>query len=119
MYIGEASKRSGASARAIRLYERLGLLKINRLGSYRTYSDADIEFIKLIKEGQSLGLQLEEMVELKQSGYDLDWRQLNQLLIQKQQVLNKQITTLQAQATHLKEYQQSVQRCVDELDSLP
>ena len=38
MFIGEASKLSGATQRAIRLYESMGLLKISREGKYRTYT---------------------------------------------------------------------------------
>lgn len=119
MYISEASRLSGASARAIRLYEELGLLNIQRSGSYRTYSAADVEFIKLIKQGQSVGLQLEEMVGLKERSYDFDWEQLNQVLIQKQREIDDQITQLETQRKRLKEYQQEITTCLEELDSSP
>ncbi|MCE0492457.1 MerR family transcriptional regulator [Vibrio salinus] len=65
MFIGEVSKSTGASPKAIRLYETLGLLtQIPRQGRYRIYDQSDIEFIKLIKEAQSLGITLSDFKAL-------------------------------------------------------
>ena len=41
--IGEAAKRVGVSASALRLWERQGLVQPARRGRYRLYSDADLE----------------------------------------------------------------------------
>lgn len=42
MRIGEIARRTGASAKAIRLYEARGLLgAVARAGSYRQYGEAD------------------------------------------------------------------------------
>ena len=44
MYIGELSKRTGLSVKAIRLYEEKGLVKPPlRVGRYRVYQESDIE----------------------------------------------------------------------------
>ena len=65
MYINEASKLTGATQRAIRLYESVGLLTVSRRGKYRVYSQENIHLIKLIKEAQTLGVALSDMVALK------------------------------------------------------
>ncbi|PKF49184.1 hypothetical protein AT251_20770 [Enterovibrio nigricans] len=54
MFIKQASELSGATQRAIRLYESLGLLTVSRTGKYRVYTERNINLIKMIKEGQAL-----------------------------------------------------------------
>ncbi|PSU34160.1 MerR family transcriptional regulator [Photobacterium lutimaris] len=111
MYIGEAAKKSGASERAIRLYESMGLLKVSRAGKYRVFSAADIEFIRLIKEGQSLGLQLTELKELANGEQDFDWIKVVQLLAKKQESIVSQIKMLEVQHSRVDEYRQAIEQC--------
>lgn len=62
MYIGEASKRTGLSIKAIRFYEEKGLIKQpERIGRYRVYQEIDIELLILIKEAKSLGVTLSQL----------------------------------------------------------
>ncbi|WP_093623903.1 MerR family transcriptional regulator [Streptomyces sp. 3213.3] len=63
MLIGEVSRRSGVSARMLRHYESLGLVRPSgRTGSgYREYSAADIRRIFHIESLRSLGLSLREI----------------------------------------------------------
>ncbi|MET9375160.1 MerR family transcriptional regulator [Streptomyces sp. NPDC002992] len=63
MYIGEVARRSGVSARMLRHYESLGLLRPSgRTGSgYREYSGEDIRRIFHIESLRSLGLSLREI----------------------------------------------------------
>lgn len=112
MYIGEASRRSGATQRAIRLYESLGLLSVARSGSYRVYSAEQVEFIQLIKEAQTLGLSLQELQSLRRRGNDLDWRQLNELLISKRRQLEQEVLRLQALGSRIERYQLLIADCV-------
>lgn len=61
IFIGEASKLSGASIKAIRHYDSLGLLpSIRRAGSYRVFTEREINTIKLIKQAQEVGFKLSE-----------------------------------------------------------
>lgn len=62
MLIGEVARRSGVSARMLRHYESLGLVRPSgRTGSgYREYSPADIRRIFHIESLRSLGLSLRE-----------------------------------------------------------
>ncbi|MFI6638956.1 MerR family transcriptional regulator [Streptomyces sp. NPDC050504] len=63
MLIGEVARRSGVSARMLRHYESLGLVRPSgRSGSgYREYSAADIRRIFHIESLRSLGLSLREI----------------------------------------------------------
>ncbi|RSS79296.1 MerR family transcriptional regulator [Streptomyces sp. WAC06614] len=63
MLIGEVARRSGVSARMLRHYETLGLVRPSgRTGSgYREYSDEDIRRIFHVESLRSLGLSLREI----------------------------------------------------------
>lgn len=62
MYIGQAARLTGATPKAIRLYEQIGILRTpSRRGKYRVYSPADIALIQLLKEAQHLGFSLAEI----------------------------------------------------------
>ncbi|MCA1568951.1 MAG: MerR family transcriptional regulator [Chloroflexi bacterium] len=47
--IGEAARRVGVSASALRLWERQGLVQPVRRGRYRLYSEADVEHLRSIR----------------------------------------------------------------------
>lgn len=47
--IGEAARRVGVSASALRLWERQGLVRPARRGRYRLYTDADLEHLKGVR----------------------------------------------------------------------
>lgn len=87
MFIKEASELSGATQRAIRLYESLGLLKVPRSGRYRVYNESDIRLIKIIKEAQSVGITLAELASLKCEKEGFDWRQVIEVLIKSNMTL--------------------------------
>ncbi|MEF9883523.1 HEAT repeat domain-containing protein [Streptomyces sp. P9-A4] len=63
MLIGEVARRSGVSARMLRHYERLGLVRpTGRTGSgYREYSEENIRRVFHIESLRSLGLSLHEV----------------------------------------------------------
>ena len=66
MTIGDAARRSGVSAKTIRYYEGIGLIRpASRHGNnYRTYRDQDVEFLRFIQRARSLGFSLKEIDEL-------------------------------------------------------
>lgn len=112
MYIGKVARLAGSTQRAIRLYESLGLIDVPRQGRYRVYDTAHVEFIQLIKEAQGLGLTLKELQGLNRDGNDLDWAQLNAVLIHKREQLLSQIQHLHAQAERIQRYQRLIADCV-------
>ena len=60
--IGKVARIAGASPKAIRHYEALGLIPApRRRGKYRVYSERDVFLVHVLKHGQSLGFRLAEM----------------------------------------------------------
>jgi DNA-binding transcriptional MerR regulator len=65
--IGDLAHRVGLTERTIRYYEELGLLEsVKRLdGGVRVYTDEDVRRLRYIRKLKTLGLSLQEMLELE------------------------------------------------------
>ncbi|MDH5732140.1 MAG: MerR family transcriptional regulator [Gammaproteobacteria bacterium] len=114
MYIGEASKLSGATIKAIRLYEKLGLLpNVARENSYRVFTDEDILLIKFIKIAQNVGFKLSE---LKQIIYPKDgmvsWEDIRHEIDSKANNIAKEIIRLQNDKKQLSNYKNEITECL-------
>ena len=109
MYIGELSKRSGASRKAIYLYEQMGLIqKPTRKGSYRIYDDVVVQQIQTIRCAQALGFKLKELVEAlasNTSDSDSSMTLMLQQIELKRLTIQSQIHTANAQLKLLNKFQ--------------
>jgi DNA-binding transcriptional MerR regulator len=115
IFIGEASKLSGASVKAIRHYENIGLLpKLGRSGSYRTFTKHDIAIIRLIKEAQNVGFKLSEFKELFESNENSAWAEIGKKIYLKESQIEKQIAILKAKQLRLKQYSTLILDCLSE-----
>ena len=112
MYIGEASKRSGLSIKAIRLYEEKGLIKVpERIGRYRIYQERDIELLVLIKEAKELGITLSELKGvITYSGDTVDWGIIKSFLKDVRVQLTDQIESLNMKIENL-------DKCYEQIDA--
>ena len=92
MRISDVSRLSGASAKAIRLYEARGLLPpIARVNRYRHYSEQDLAWIRMIRLALSLGIPLAAIASLKQADGQMDWPAVLALLQRRQQQLDQEL----------------------------
>jgi Cu(I)-responsive transcriptional regulator len=64
--IGEAASRSGVSAKMIRHYESLGLIKNARRtdAGYRLYDHADVHTLQFVRRARGLGFSMKEIGQL-------------------------------------------------------
>jgi DNA-binding transcriptional MerR regulator len=64
--IGELAQKAGVSTDTIRFYERQGVLPRppRRENGYRTYSEADVEHVRLLVDLRNLEIPLEEAAEV-------------------------------------------------------
>lgn len=66
MNIGEAAAATGVSAKMIRHYENIGLIKpaLRTVAGYRVYADADIHSLRFIRHARDLGFTLDDIEAL-------------------------------------------------------
>lgn len=116
MYIGQASKRSGATVKAIRLYEELGLLpNISRENSYRVFTEEDVLLIKFIKTAQSFDFKLRELKAIVYSEGNLaNWENIRKAISLKEQKITKEISRLQKHKKELKNYNNEIKQCLSD-----
>ncbi|MDX1366430.1 MerR family transcriptional regulator [Pseudomonas sp.] len=65
MYIGQLAKLTACTPKAIRHYEKIGLLPAPlRQGSYRRYDQHHVTLVRMIRQAQAVGFKLTEILPL-------------------------------------------------------
>lgn len=109
MRISEVSRLTGASAKAIRLYEARGLLTpVPRLNRYRDYSEQDVAWVQLIRQALALGITLAAISRLQGHDGQLDWPAVLGLLEQ-------QHRRIASERARLEQVDHALQQVRDEL----
>ncbi len=95
MRISEVARRSGASQKAIRLYEARGLLAtVPRINRYRDYSEQDLNLVLLIRQALVLGFRLADVAALRRPDGSIDWDRVQALLASRQRAVRADLARL-------------------------
>jgi len=112
MYIWKLSELTGASRKAIRLYESMGLIPAPmRKGQYRVYDERDVNVVRMIRRAQEVGFKLAELkriVEIKVAENRCPIELANRMIALKQQMLKKEMEHLRLMEQRLLELQEEV-----------
>lgn len=112
MHIGAVAKTTGASAKAIRLYEELGLLPpVSRRGAYRVYSAEHVQLVRWIRQAQELGFKLSELGILRGVVGDANWSVVAELIEAKRQRIAAEMARLQTIERGLSALAEELQAC--------
>ena len=113
MNISEVAKLSGLSAKQIRDYEKLGLLKpaARSLSGYRHYEEKDIERLHFIRHSRDVGFslqQIEQLIQL-QDNPRRNSREVKALTAQHIETLKRQIERLEKMLAELQHWHDDCQ----------
>lgn len=110
--IGQFATRVGVSAKALRLYEDMGILKSHTRGEngYRYYHQSQLSLALRLKEFKDLGFSLEEIKELLHFDEKIDTEKIKiamsgrlQLVIQQSEILREQRSQIESILSSLDE----------------
>lgn len=112
MRIGEIARRTGASAKAIRLYEARGLLgAVARAGSYRQYGEADVARVQIIRQALVLGFRLAELDGLNAMHTAQGWQRMAALVARRRAAVARERKRLQALDCQLAALESELHAC--------
>lgn len=107
MKIGEASVASGVSAKMIRYYESIGLIRAadRSAKGYRAYTEVDVHTLRFIRRCRDLGFDMHEIGELLTLWQDRSRRssEVKRLAATHVKELQRKIAGLQSMARTLEE----------------
>ena len=113
MNISEAAKLSELSAKPIRDYEKLGLLKpaARSLSGYRHYEEKDIERLHFIRHSRDVGFSLQQIEQLihLQDNPRRNSREVKALTAQHIEMLKRQIERLEKMLAALQRWHDDCQ----------
>jgi Cu(I)-responsive transcriptional regulator len=96
--IGEAASASGVSAKMIRYYESIGLIRPPQRteSNYRVYADNEVHVLRFIRRARNLGFSVEETSRLLGL-----WQDHSRASSEVKQIATKHITELETKIAEL------------------
>lgn len=114
MQIGELSAETGVPIDTIRFYEKRGLLNgqhfVRKENRYREYAESAVDRLKLIRQGQMIGLTLTEICQFIDA-----WESDALTLEQKVEFLERKLVDIDARIAALEQTRGYVRRKIDSL----
>jgi MerR family transcriptional regulator, copper efflux regulator len=107
--IGALARRSGFTVKALRFYERRGLLPASgrSAGGFRLYSEDDLHRLQFIRQAKALGLGLDQIRDLVQAVRERTCRMTRPLLLR---VLDERIRQTGQQIATLRRLRRELER---------
>ena len=106
MNIGQAARATGVSAKMIRYYESVGLIRPadRTVSNYRDFSDRDVNELRFIKRSRALGFSVGEIARLLELWRDRarSSREVKAIAQQHVRDLDQRIAEMQAMADTLR-----------------
>lgn len=98
MNIGEAANASGVSAKMIRYYESIGLIRPPQRtqSNYRVYADTEVHILRFIRRARNLGFSVEETSKLLEL-----WQDQSRASSEVKQIATQHITELETKIAEL------------------
>jgi Cu(I)-responsive transcriptional regulator len=109
MNISDAAERSGVSAKMIRYYESVGLLKAagRRANGYRDYADTDVAMLQFVRRTRDLGFSLDEVGALLAL-----WRDRARSSREVRKLAEKHLADIDARITELRAVSRTLKKLV-------
>ena len=109
MTIGKAARDSGVSAKMIRHYESLGLLRQARRtdAGYRIYDDNDVHTLRFVRRARDLGFSIREIKDLLGL-----WRNRQRSSADVRTIAQRHITDLEAKILELQQMRRTLEQLV-------
>ena len=109
MNIGEAAKRSGVTAKMIRHYEALGLVKQARRtdSGYRVYDAPEVHTLRFIRRARDLGFSIKEIQHLVGL-----WQNRRRASADVRRIAQTHITALDAKIAELQAMRRTLEQLV-------
>lgn len=116
--IGEFARLGGTNLRTLRYYEQLGLMAptARSEGGFRYYRRADLNRLRMIRDLQSLGLELSrigELLDTRAPGTDRDalLARVRAALCERKRLIEEQVSHLRAEAGRVEEALKKLGEC--------
>lgn len=115
--IGQFSKAIGVSAKALRLYEKMGLITSHARGEngYRYYHDSQLSLAKRLKEFKDLGFSLAEIKNLLESDTNLDSEKLKLTMRARLELIAQEADLLKEQKKQIENILSSLEKKTEPL----